>query len=43
MSFKEKLTEILAENCNKEFSQVSRDVDPRLLDDAARGRGLRHH
>ena len=27
MSFKEKLTEILAENCNKEFSQVSRDVD----------------
>jgi len=27
MSFKEKLTEILAENCDKEFSQVSRDVD----------------
>jgi len=27
MSFKEKLTEILAENCNKEFSQVSRDID----------------
>ena len=27
MSFKEKLTEILAENCNREFSQVSRDVD----------------
>lgn len=27
MSFKEKLTEILAENCSKEFSQVSRDVD----------------
>ncbi len=27
MSFKEKVTEILAENCNREFSQVSRDVD----------------
>ena len=27
MSFKEKLTEILAENCDREFSQVSRDVD----------------
>lgn len=27
MSFKEKLTEILAENCSREFSQVSRDVD----------------
>ncbi len=27
MSFKEKLTEILSENCNREFSQVSRDVD----------------
>ena len=27
MSFKEKLTEILAENCAREFSQVSRDVD----------------
>ncbi len=27
MSFKEKLTEILAENCSKEFSQVSRDID----------------
>jgi ATP-dependent Clp protease protease subunit len=27
MSFKEKLTEILAENCGREFSQVSRDID----------------
>jgi len=27
MSFKEKLTEILAENCSREFSQVSRDID----------------
>ncbi len=27
MSFKEKLAEILAENCDKEFSQISRDID----------------
>ena len=27
MSFKEKLTEILAENCGREFSQVARDID----------------
>lgn len=27
LSFKEKLTQILAENCAKEFSQVSRDID----------------
>lgn len=27
LSFREKLTEILAENCGKEFSQVARDID----------------
>ena len=27
LSFREKLTEILAENCGREFSQVARDID----------------
>lgn len=27
LSFKERLTEILAENCGREFSQVSKDID----------------
>lgn len=27
LSFREKLTEILAENCGKEFSQVAKDID----------------
>ena len=27
LSFREKLTEILAENCSREYSQVARDID----------------
>ena len=27
LSFKEKLTQILAENCGREFAQVSKDID----------------
>ena len=43
LGFKEKLTQILAENCHRPFADIARDVDRDYLDVVGRGRRVRNY